>query len=936
MPAQGIKIGDAVLEMFVDWTRIDQVAQDLPQRLKPGSDAAAKVGQSFDSVAKSASDAGTQATAAGAKISAAGKTGSDAMKGADQSTQALVARVKSLESESAKLQVEIQQLQQKLNQAGQQGEQSGRRMASGMRDARGETALLGELTGVRLPRHVRNFVAELPGVTTALSAAFEATAIFFLIDAIIQVGQKIEEFIEKPQKIAAAWDKYAETVFESGEKIRGEINAEEQKLIEMREGPVAALDFALAHLQTTAFEVFKSISADIGDATAAMREQAGFGNVFGDASKDLDKFEKQLQKTMREAQEAHPDQPFVAYNAAIAAVQQKERDLSALIHQRELASGKSSEAATSGLHAERAAVNALLPLLQRGIDLDKEKQQVAEGSKDVAVAQQLSEVAKRAFDQRIAEINQEKAAQQLLYAQGKIGANDWAKAQVKAAQDSLDAQLKYKEALLSSAKVSGDSQKITVAASDLAIEKVKQQTQGVLNLANAYLLMKQVNADLLKLVPQLSFVQEKVGNDATKAFDSASDAAKVLGFTLTGDLAGSLANARKAYDDLHKSGVATYADLLRGQMAVLKLEIEYDSQFHKDTSAQVEQLNKLGKEYDALTGHVQKTDRWLTAFFKTLQRGDGLAKLFDRDLASGSKQMQVFGGIAQGVASEFEGAWESAIAGAILSQQSVGEALAAATAQVLAQIAAQSLVYGMFYTAQGIADLFWNPARAGADFAAAAEFFAIGAATALAAHAINPTQSSGGSSGDTSITASATASNSAGATQVPGGLNAPHLAQGGLVRKRMLVVAGDHPSGGNQDEAILPLQNPEAIGKISDAILGPMIAAFSGISPREAATSIPQEVVADMVAPQAFSAGTVRVASEASRLSPVEAVRQVQETHHHYETTSVHVEMPITGVYHDGNIDKLAPKMAREISKQVSTGRARLKASTTYRVTKRG
>jgi len=933
--AQGIQIGDAVLKLFVDWTEINNIASDLPAKLKPGSDAAASVGKNLDAVGTSAATAGNQATAAGAKIASAGKVGAEAMKGADVSTQALITRVKSLEGESAKLRVEIQGLEVKLNEAGQQGQNAGRRMASGMYEARGEAALLGELTGVRLPRHVRSFLAELPGVGTALTAAFEATAVLFIIDAIIQLGEKIEAFREKPQRIADAWDKYRETVFQSGLQIRGEIDKEEQKLIEMAQGPVAALDFALKHLQSTAAETFKLITADIGDAVKAMQEQSGFGNVFGDASKDLQKFQNELQKVMRLAQEAHPDQPFVAYNAAVAAVQQKERDLTALIKQREAASGRSSEAATSGLHAEREAINAILPLLQKGIELDQLKEKAAKSDEQIAAAQQFAEIAKRNFDNRVAQINQEKADQQVAFNEGKIGAALWAKAQVEAAQKALDAQLQYKEALLIAARSSGEAVKIQAATQDLALEKTKQQTVATIALATAYGLVKQANAKLDESLIKTTTTQFQLGDEASKAYDKASESAKALGFTLSGDVFGSLEKAKKAFDDLKKSGDATYADILRGQMAVLKLQIELDREFGKDTIDEQKQLAKLGQEYDRLTGHITKADRGLIAFFKTLQKGDGLTKLFDRDLSSSSKGMQAFGSIAEGVAMEFGQAWETAIEGAILGQQSFGEALAAATAQVLAQISAQALVYALFYTAQGIADLFWNPGRAAADFEAAAEFYAVAAVAGIAAHAINPGRGSSGASGN-NVAPSSIGENGQASQQPSQTQNSTHFGAGAVVTKRMRAVIGDSPSGGDQDEAVIPLEDSRATKRISDAILGPMIAAFSGFSPAQAATVIPHDVVADIVRPQPFTSGTIQAASEASNLSRRESTRAVQETHHHYESTHVHVEMPVSGVYSDSNIEKLAPKMAREISKQVSAGKTRLKSSTTYRVTKRG
>src|ERR1700758_5328869 len=60
-------------------------------------------------------------------------------------------------------------------------------------EAKGEATLLGEAFGIHLPRHVRTFIAELPGVGTALSAAFSATAVLFLIEALVQGTEKLSE-----------------------------------------------------------------------------------------------------------------------------------------------------------------------------------------------------------------------------------------------------------------------------------------------------------------------------------------------------------------------------------------------------------------------------------------------------------------------------------------------------------------------------------------------------------------------------------------------------------------------------------------------------------------------------------------------------------------------------------------------------------------------
>jgi hypothetical protein len=91
-----------------------------------------------------------------------------------------------------------------FGQVGKEGELAGEEIAVGMKkasfsmkEAKGEIGLLGEATGVHLPRHVRSFVAELPGVGVALEAAFSATAVLFLIEALVEGTKKLTEWISE-------------------------------------------------------------------------------------------------------------------------------------------------------------------------------------------------------------------------------------------------------------------------------------------------------------------------------------------------------------------------------------------------------------------------------------------------------------------------------------------------------------------------------------------------------------------------------------------------------------------------------------------------------------------------------------------------------------------------------------------------------------------
>jgi hypothetical protein len=138
---QGIDIGDAVLTFLGDSTQLDQAFDSVGAKAKAGLQPAT---DALDDV-------------------------QDGFKGAGKAGE----------------------------EAADEIEDAGKRSAASMREAKGEAALLGEEFGIRLPRHVRNFVAELPGVGSALSAAFSATAVLFLVEALVSASEKLAAFVFK-------------------------------------------------------------------------------------------------------------------------------------------------------------------------------------------------------------------------------------------------------------------------------------------------------------------------------------------------------------------------------------------------------------------------------------------------------------------------------------------------------------------------------------------------------------------------------------------------------------------------------------------------------------------------------------------------------------------------------------------------------------------
>jgi hypothetical protein len=112
-----------------------------------------------------------------------------------------------------------------FNAAGDSAEDFGDRTRTAMRDARGEVRLLGEEIGVRLPRHVANFLAEMPAFQKVFSAAFSATALLFLGQAFVEVGKKVSDFIANEFVLTKALkDSEAATA------------ATNQELLKLREG----------------------------------------------------------------------------------------------------------------------------------------------------------------------------------------------------------------------------------------------------------------------------------------------------------------------------------------------------------------------------------------------------------------------------------------------------------------------------------------------------------------------------------------------------------------------------------------------------------------------------------------------------------------------------------------------------------------------------
>lgn len=165
-----ISIGDAVLTFLGDTTQLDvaltRINNQAKSQLSPAAAEAQKLSGSINA-------AGQSANAAAQEFDAE-----------SEATAALKAQIAALDAEVAALKLQLDQLSPALEKT-----------SFSMAEAKETAGLLTEAVGVKLPRGVRGFLAELPGVGAALEGAFSAVAVYFLIDAVVQATEKLTQFI---------------------------------------------------------------------------------------------------------------------------------------------------------------------------------------------------------------------------------------------------------------------------------------------------------------------------------------------------------------------------------------------------------------------------------------------------------------------------------------------------------------------------------------------------------------------------------------------------------------------------------------------------------------------------------------------------------------------------------------------------------------------
>lgn len=147
-----------------------------------------------------------------------------------------------------------------------------------MTEAKGTIALLGEQIGIALPRHIRSFIAELPGVASAMSAAFSAVAVVGIGLAIYEAGKKVYEFAEKnreaAEKNAEAWEKSRESVRLSNLELDASTIHLQNELAKLERKPENKLAEELARTAVETAKLDEQLVKASDDARKLLTEQA--------------------------------------------------------------------------------------------------------------------------------------------------------------------------------------------------------------------------------------------------------------------------------------------------------------------------------------------------------------------------------------------------------------------------------------------------------------------------------------------------------------------------------------------------------------------------------------------------------------------------------------------------------------------------------------
>lgn len=694
--------------------------------------------------------------------------------------------------------------QQGAVELGEVTDLAGHKAKESMYEARGELGLLGEAFGIHLPRHVRSFVAELPGVGAAMSAAFQATAVVFLLAAFVEGIKKILEFAEASENMRQAWEKAAlqleNLTIKEGDHTKSlelanlklddqiaklENRPSSNKLSEaLLETSIAADNLAARFskdfekmtdsiISTTSFtgqfsqsmsEIVRSsggIGGNIGAVLAGGIAAAATGViVVRDALKQVSEEMLKINELRIQQANAKTEEQQVAATRALAeaygVLAQTSKNALGLVQ---------LDAPTNiKLITDLSGVIIQATAAQRDFGLQSENVHKRVRLAVDESAKEQADVLKKKDQEVIKSINERITEEQKLYKRETD-------ASLKSVEEQLAAKKKADAEELQLAHQKLEGQLAIIDGEMVAFERDVQIKEHLLSMQykTGLLSHKQYTDDLRALYnKEAQDLIAALNRKEQLVIQEAKNEAAARGKIITDSDAKEL----KAYIDLENKK----ADAL--VKADLKIE-KAEDHLQKDTKKRFAEMSKLYKAYEAeLVQSGNKAAAWGAAVGNAI-----------------SEVMQAYAAGSITITAALEG-------------------IVAAELKAVAQMAE---VKGTEQLARAFGS--WPDAAAMAQhFAAAALWFSLGGALSLAGGAMSGSHSGSGSGSGAHPQIDTSNPNTQPAPPGQGGRNVPHLYGGGLITEPTLAMVGDARSGGSAREGIMPLDDPRAMNEIATAI----------------------------------------------------------------------------------------------------------------------
>ena len=160
-----------------------------------------------------------------------------------------------------------------IQRANAEAKRAMRETQAEVKESNHSLALFGEAFGVTVPRHIRTFVSELPGVSKAMSVAFDGLAILVVIKVISEAVAKVRELSEAFHKagesgraIAEGWEKIGRPLEQSNLQLDLALAKAQNVLAKLEGRPQNALAEALAELALRTEELSGKLRTALTDA----------------------------------------------------------------------------------------------------------------------------------------------------------------------------------------------------------------------------------------------------------------------------------------------------------------------------------------------------------------------------------------------------------------------------------------------------------------------------------------------------------------------------------------------------------------------------------------------------------------------------------------------------------------------------------------------